>query len=588
MAAAPDISSQLTSNRTEPGKYESNYLGWLDRIETEGVFWRNLEDNDRWSDYSKYYRGPRYPDLRDRPKFRVEIIRPTIDRVNALLLENKPGAKIMPWRDGLQATAAALEKLFEAHWMGSGMQANLEDMRKLASIFGSAGIDLAWNPGMHFGRGDIDPVPLDPRQVIFDPIVRRARDMNKAQYLRIETVKNIWDLQYDYPGRGMLVRPDASISSVPNSVVGSGNQNVINAVSTSFFGRIQKLEEGPIPRKRCREYWIRDPNRKGNGDLVFPRGRLTERAGEVILDDKENIYWDGQWPVVWYDNQPDTDTAWGRSEVEALRYLSDAANRVGNLFVENTILGGNLVIVTDSDAITNETRNKLTNAAALVISKKFGRQLEYRPPQPMPPHMMGFVQQAQGFADYVVGLRDGMVEGRGRMELRSGVQLEGLQTAGQILVRAMARRLEEFMERLGQLWVSRILQFYRGERLMYFLDVGSTEYKQLEFSYQKFFDQFAQGMPSKKLDQREKINELMQSAWREFAFKILPLSTLASTKMARVGLLTQLAETGRYPFKRLFREIGIDDADDVMKEAAEERAKYGPPEQPKKGSKGKK
>jgi len=305
------------------------------------------------------------------------------------------------------------------------------------------------------------------------------------------------------------------------------------------------------------------------------------------LDDSKNPYWDGQWPAIWYDNQPDIETAWGRSEVESLRYLSDAANKVGTLFVENAILGGNLVILTDSDAITNETRNKLTNAAALVISKKFGRQVEYRPPANMPPHMMGFVSQAQGFADYVVGLRDGMVEGRGRMEVRSGVQLEGLQTAGQILVRAAARRIEEFLERLGQLWISRILQFYRGERLMYYLDVGGKEYQSLEFSFQKFLADLQS--PYKKrgqnFDRAEAISELMQSAWREFAFKILPFSTLAATKMARVSMLLQLAETGRYPFKRLFREIGIDDADTAMQEAAAEAQQYGPPQPPKKTKK---
>lgn len=584
MASVVDIRAELRAESTVAGQREKNLLAWLDRIESEGTYWRSTEDQDRWSDWHRLYRGPRFTDIRTNPKFYLNTIRPTIDRANALLLEQKPSCKILPWRDGLQASAEALEKLFEAHWLGTNMQIALEEMRQMASIFGSAGMDLTWNNSLHHGQGDIDPTPLDPRQVIFDPLVRKSRLLERAMYIRIETVKNIWDLQAQYPGRGMLVKPDASISSVPNTIQGSGNQNVIQQLQSSFQARMRRLEEGPIPRKRVREYWVRDPNRKPNGEPIMPLGRKIERAGELILDDSENPYWDGNWPAEWYDNRPDIDTPWGRSEVEALRYLADAINRIGHLFVENTILGGNLVVIGDSDAISNETRNKLTNASALFIAKKFGRNLEWRAPQPMPPHMMGFIPQALGFIDYETGMRDGMMEGRGRQEVRSGVQLEGLQNAAQILIKASARRLEAFLERLGMKWISRIFQFYPTSRLMYYMDPSTQEYQKFQFQYGTFQDEFvkilkADGRDATKADS---IKEMMKTAWSEFAFKINPLSTLAATKMARAQLLMQLVEMGALPRSMILREVGYYNAGDLLKEAQAEIQQFGPPPSPKK------
>lgn len=563
---------------------EKSLLNFLDGLESEGKLWFKSVHEDKLDYFLKVYHGMRWSDTRVNPKFHANVIRPTIDRRNALLTENKPNAKILPWRDGLQATATILEKLFDADWHATGMAIGIEEMVQLSSVMGSAGIDLAWNPALRFGEGEIDPVVLDARQVIFDPMIRKSRLMDKASYVRIETVKNVWDLQRDYPTRGMLITPDRSVSTIQSPQQGAG-ASILQQLNTSFASRIQKLEEGPIPRKIVKEYWIRDPAMLANGQPKWPLGRAILRGGDVVLADHGNPYWDGQWPQEWFDGRPDINSPWGRSEVEALRYIADAINRIGNMFVENSILGGNLIVLTDADAITNETRNKLTNAAALIIPKKFGRSVEYRPPQPMPPHMLQFVNFALRFVDYLLGLNDGQLEGRGRIEMRSGVQLEGLQNASQILVKASARRLEAFMERLGTKWISRIFQFKTGKRLLYYLE--GEEYKKLEFSYSKLQTEFVEILRQNKVDttKEDSIRDMMKTAWRQFAFRVQPFSSLASNKIARSQLLLQLAETGRYPFSLVLKEMGFDNGKELMQMAQGEAAQFGPIQPPAKGKK---
>ena len=587
MAAALDSIIRGVSQNGNSGAEgaEKHLLRWLDQIETEGNIWRDAVDQNKWDQFLQRYHGTRWTDARVNPKFHANVIRPTIDRRNALLTENKPNAKILPWRDGLQKTASILEKLFDADWHATGMAIGIEEMVQLASVMGSAGIDLAWNSASRFGQGEVDPVVLDPRQVKFDPMIRKARLMDKASYVVIETVKNIWDLQRDYPSRGMLLKPDRSVSSIETPQ--QTGANIIQQLNTSFQSRIKKLEEGPIPRKIVKEYWLRDPA-MDKGKPKFPAGRTILRGGEVILADRGNPYWDGQWPQEWFDGRPDINSPWGKSEVEALRYIADAINRIGNMFVENSILGGNLLVITDADAITNETRNKLTNAAALIIPKKFGRSIEYRPPPPMPPHMLQFVNFALRFVDYLLGLNDGQLEGRGRIEMRSGVQLEGLQNAAQILVKASARRLEAFMERLGQKWISRIFQFKTGSRLLYYLE--GEEYKQLDYSYAQFQADFVEILRKngKPTDKSDSIQEMMKTAWQQFAFRVQPFSSLAQNKIARSQLLLQLAQTGRYPFSLVLKEMGFDNGKELQTMAKTEAAEFGPMEPPKGGKGGKK
>ncbi|MGA2955061.1 MAG: hypothetical protein ABSF48_05000, partial [Thermodesulfobacteriota bacterium] len=140
----------------------------------------------------------------------------------------------------------------------------------------------------------------------------------------------------------------------------------------------------------------------------------------------------------------------------------------------------------------------------------------------------------------------GMLAGKGRVEMRSGVQLEGLQNAAQVLIKASARRLESFMERLGQKWLSRVFQFKTGQRLMYYLGDGN-EYKQWQFNYATLQTEFQQILKNdgKDTTKTESLKEIMQTAWRQFAFKITPFSSLAATKVARLQMLAQFADDSK-------------------------------------------
>ena len=563
-----------TSLRMRPAGPEEKLLKWLDQIEMEGEHWRGkaLRDADR---YERLFQGQRkYDGARRLPRFKADVIGPTIRRRNALLTENKPVFKIDPMIDGLQATSEVLTQLAEFAWSDHGFQGAIEEMVELASVFRAAGMSLPFDFSADGGLGSVEAVPRDPRQVLIDPNTKHARDVGtRAKYTMIETVEAIWDIQHDFPGRGMEVKPETGVSSYIKSPLSYGVQSDQQG-SLSFRDHIKKLQEGPIPRCRKKVYFIRDPALLATGGLRYPLGRMVVRAGDIILADEPSPFFDGEPDLVWFENRREFGSVWGNSEVEALRYLQGAVNRIGEMFVNNTVLMGNSRVVMDNDALSNEAVQKLTNAEALVVSKKRMSTIDWQPPPPMPPHFLQFISFALRLVDYLVGLNDGQLEGRGRVEMRSGVQLEGLQNAAQVLIRALARRLEEFMERMGRKFISRVLQFYNKERILLATGPGG-QFQKYKLETDKLFAEINE-VAFKRAEKGGKfedhLRDLKRNAAASMAFKVQPLSSLATTKVARTQLLIQLVEGAMLPREIILREVGYNNVDELLQKATAEHA----------------
>ena len=354
-----------------PLEDEKQLLLWLDRCETEGKQWRDSADNDRWDNYARRFHAARPLAGVRAQKFLANLIRPTIDRRNALLTENKPGIQIMPERNGFTATASVLQSCVEAGWHAYDIEGGIDELVQMASVFGSAFMGENYNCNANFGEGDLEFPVYEPRAVIVDPAIRKPADIDKAVYVRVETVRHLWEIQQEYPGRGMLVQPDRKLSSTAAIKSPSEQSGLLQRISGSFKELRSRLQEGPIPRALLREYWIRDYSKNADGKLKFPKGRHILRGGDVILTDSPNPYYDGLWPLDWLDISPDLSSPWGRSEVAGLEVIQDAVNRIGTLFVENSILGGNLVVIADSDALSNTAINQITNAAGCVGGQRF-------------------------------------------------------------------------------------------------------------------------------------------------------------------------------------------------------------------------
>jgi hypothetical protein len=229
----------------------------------------------------------------------------------------------------------------------------------------------------------------------------------------------------------------------------------------------------------------------------------------------------------------------------------------------------------DNDALSPTDINNLKNIGAIVLTKRFGRTIERQAPPPMPPHILDFVRMALGLMDQLAGLSDSPVQGQGRVELRSGAQLEGLQHATEDLIRALARRQESFLNRVGQRWISRIFQFYTSDRILSMLGPG-PDWVNFEFERQELIKEIQQQASSElpkgaSIDDRvQATREAIRRSWKDFKFKTLPGSNLASVRAERASLMRSLANDGFVSGTRVLEELGIANPKEEMDKAQQE------------------
>jgi hypothetical protein len=142
----------------------------------------------------------------------------------------------------------------------------------------------------------------------------------------------------------------------------------------------------------------------------------------------------------------------------------------------------------------------------------------------------------------------------------------------------MARRLEEFIERMGRKFISRIFQFYNQDRILLATGPGG-QFLKYQFETKKLFaemDQIAAKQAGDDDSEATKFKairaRLVRNAGASFAFRVQPLSSLATTKVARSQMLMQMVEAVMLPRNLVVREVGFNNADELIEQATKEHA----------------
>lgn len=575
-------------------------IGFLDRIDGEAKKARDNWGGD-WERDVDIWRGRggagKPLEGRNSNRFTADILTSAMGRRISLLAECKPTFDIVPERPHLDATADILKTAAAGVLDSQQFPGAVEVLLTLAGIMGPAGIRTRWQRDLQFEFGDITLEAWDPRYIGVDPAVTRANEINKGQYISLESLQPTGALQRRYPEFADRIKPD-------NMETTAGFlQSIARTVQAALFR--DKNISNAVPRSRVREYFLFDPSTDGDTPL-YPNGlgRYLVRVGNDLIvnpQDDRNPYFDGMCDLDLYDNSLDPDHPWGRSEIEALRTLQNAFNDSGNVLVQSFIRNGFPWVVADRNALDPDTIQRLLDRGQMVVEKAAGRDVA-RTPGAMPgSDAMALMQLLLQLVNQQVGTTDPGMEGRGRVELRSGVQVEGLQGAAQILVRASARRLEMLIERVGKKVISRIFQFYDDDRMVTYYGGGETFLKYKLERQQLVKEIIAYGVEravkdAKRNDEDIQVETLADSillsikqAWHDFNFRIVPFSSLSNVKMQRAMLKLQLAQQGLIKTSTALREIGIENPDEEWKEAAQElqmRQALGlgaPP--PKKGAK---
>ena len=586
-----------------------------------------------WESSAKIYRGDNWDSRKDgNPFFKTNLARAKLDRKAAKLTASKPIIGILPRRSGLTQTANVLKRVDSALWDSLMIQMRLEQLSAFARPFGCGFMKTVWNPLARGGLGDVVCAEIDPRCVDLDPYLLRSYDLDRSLVIIHESsVPMTWVKQMSpkhWREVSDFTAPPPAMSD--RAQTGSTRPSSAGELKTAYSqylvgtrGISKSAGLTPIPYVRVREFWYCDP-RQEDGEDVYPNGRVSYVVGSgnkaVIINPEveasRNPFFDGMWPFDMYSARPDLEHPWGESQVEDIRRLEEAINRAGHMSLRHLVKNIDLMVA-DAGALGADYIKRLSDAGWMILNKMRGLDVTPVRADNAIGDAINLINTILPLMDQQIGIGgDSPVSGRGRVELRSPDLLFGLQMDQNDVLNLEARNLESFLERVGTKINSRVFQFYRTDRFIPYLN--GNKWDAYLFEAKKFREEInamaVQSVASKLIADEEEdddskrskkksanldtiktaIQEAQRGAWKEFDFKIVPLSSLATTKAARAKAMNDLAQEGAVPMSLVLEEAGFDNWEDLQQQAIDEKLKIAqmyqaaglePPQPPGSGQK---
>lgn len=551
---------------------ESELCGFLDKIDDE-IAASKSDLNKRVEENLQQIRGKQWKGDRA-PYFLYNVIESALEDKTGKLSESKPRINIMPTRDGLEKPAEVLKSVISSVWDRRKIEYETERIAYWGAVSGVAFVGTPYNRRLNNGIGDIDFVVKDPRACGMDPMVVASKDGDGGEYTMIEEFCPLDYVRSEFPGRGALVEPNERLSgydSAPQEP--KTTAQMLKGTFSRLFRSQQPELQSAIPKTVIQEYFIKDRRKNIEDDGVvpitqtttkwceergipFPGGRRIIRAGKIILEDTWNPYWDGAPPLDAMSWKIDLESMWGPDEIQGVKRMQEAVNRLGDAYTKNAIINSVVRVVMDYGALSPDERNKLSNAVGEIIEKAPGRAFEYQVPPTLPVEIINFATQMMEWIRQKIGAVIPPTQ-KQVPSIVTGPAIEGLQLMIEGPIRTAARRMEEFYTRIGQKMVSRVFQYYTADRIIQLVG-PSDKWVQFEFKRSNLILD-SKGQPRTKED--------LVKAFQDFYFVVEPGSSLAATRVQRAMMAFQLSQAGMLHPIEVLKELGYLNPEEKMKEA---------------------
>jgi hypothetical protein len=343
-------------------EYENEILAWAQGSINDGqaILKRERPYTD-FDNAKKFVMGQQFP-LRSRAISRItdNRLRKIVMETIAALTDVRPIWNYETFNAQWKPQGEILSKLARAWWKNNQIDRRLQSVLTYGMCGGSAYGYLRWNPDLP-GGGDIDMIPLSPRDVVpIDPVfsdsIQDWRGVVVRLNLPTETVKQMYPLKSHkigktksswFAGGGDMTREGGNLYNVISSAWstltrGTEDRTPNPLNSTDLFFVFVKDDAvntgtGPMFMGRPDSNWSYEVPFLGQelGDGVvagedearlYPRGRLIVLTQDAVCEDGPNPYWHGMFPLVRFTLEPLPWTLLGASIIGDLIPLQNALN----------------------------------------------------------------------------------------------------------------------------------------------------------------------------------------------------------------------------------------------------------------------
>lgn len=433
--------------------------------------------DEKWLDNYKDFRGKQWKEAR--PQYRhsevVNLIFQSIQSSVPIITDARPKFEFIPEEPSDREFAEIMNQISEADWIKYNWQNELVEAVYDAAFYGTGFASMHFDPDMEYGLGAAVMRSEDPFYVFPDP---QARDINKeSRYFIYAEPLEVPEIRKRYE-QGKYVKPDmvdlykGSKTELDKIKFKSpvDNKTILEGPSTSeikddnrslvktLYIKDDEIEELEREVQNAKGEIVKEFQQK----LKYPKGRKIVVASGVVLEDKEIEYEDGMFPYARLVNYTLPREFFGISDVEQLSGPQKVFNKLLSFSLDVLTLMGNPIWVVDTSSGIDT--DNLFNRPGLIVEKQPGSEVRREEGVQLQPFVLQLVDRMKSYFDDVGGQNE-VSRGVRPEGITAAEAIKSLQEAAQQRLRLKSRFLDQFLQDLGQMYLSRALQFYSAPRV---------------------------------------------------------------------------------------------------------------------------
>jgi hypothetical protein len=475
----------LASDTTNPSEYvpnsdERREIKLVTRLFEKAKKHRKKYD-EKWLDYYKMFRGKQWKE--QRPSYRhsevINFVFQAIQSSVPIVTDARPKFEFLPQEPQDLELATILTEVCQADWDSQNWNYTTAEVVYDGHFYGTGMGNMGFNPDADYGQGQITYESADPFYCFPDPNAHKVNDGKKrSRYFIYAEPVDIEVLKREYPEHKDHLKPDlidlvqgekTSLDQVKFKSP-TDNKTVLEGQSAYDVGSTDQCLKITcyLYSDEFDEEEIKDRLDGGlevsryEQRLKYPNGQKICIAGGVHLHSGPIPFDDGVFPYARFVNYILPREFWGISEVEQLESPQKVFNKLVSFSLDVLTLMGNPVWVVDNNSGVDT--DNLYNKPGLIIEKAPNTEVTRQEGVQLQPFVLQLIDRMETWFQDISGRSD-VTQGINPSGVTAASAITTLQEAAQTRIRLKSRNLDAFLQDLGQLYLSRVFQFYSSPRI---------------------------------------------------------------------------------------------------------------------------
>lgn len=458
---------------------------------------RKRYDADWHYNYQFVCSGKQWPI--DRPRWRfsevVNTLWASIMTEIALQTDARPKFEFASQEWGDEPFVDVLKEINSRNWDKYNWNSVVVDELFDAKLYHVAHAEVGWDPDLESGMGDVGFKAMDPFYCFWDP---RANNVNTGQKCRwfiysepvpTSQLKTMFpehadDIKADV--NMMTSRDDSSAttlgrvytnfdpyapSRLPSSATSTGE--LYGGEPHTMFIRCwlrddtmeqivqeSQYSEGAEKENLQKEYLLMKKYPKGRYVEIANNLKLRDVAPGVLINGEWVEYEDDKFPIARLVNYQYPREYAGENECTHTKAPQKIQNYIWSYILDMFRMQANPVTILGTNSNVDE--EEITNEPGNIIHASDVNQVRREPGTSITPGSFDLLKTSKSFFQEIQGVQD--AQQGNEVNANSALMLEGYIEAAQTRPRMKNRNLDCFLQEVGQLMISRYLQFYTKPR----------------------------------------------------------------------------------------------------------------------------